>query len=85
LLWGLDLDEGLRFVGKVEGYANGAFFFVTKCEDRFCVAIKDRVFDKEANDFVPGEKERWKYFETPEAAWQYISKYLTPKFEVFYY
>ncbi len=85
LLWGLDLDEGLRFVADVAGYENGAFFFVTKRDDKICIAIKNRVLDQIAKDYVPGEKEQWKYFETPEAAWQFISKYLKPPFEAYYY
>ena len=85
LLWGLDLDEGIRFVANVPGYEHGAFFFVTKCDDRLCVSIKERVFDKDANDYIPGSKEQWKYFEKAEAAWLFISKYLKPPFEAFYY
>ena len=85
LLWGLDLDEGIRFVADVAGFELGAFLFVTKCDDKLCVAIKERVLDKIANEYVPGAKEQWKYFETAAAAWQFISKYLKPPFEAYYY
>jgi hypothetical protein len=85
LVWGLELDEGLRFEAEVAGYADKAFVFVTKCDDKLCVTIKERVYDKVIGKHVPGGKEQWKYFETPEAAWQYISKLLKPPFEVYYY
>ena len=85
LLWGLELDEGIRFEAQVAGYEKGAYFFVTKRDDRICISIKEKVFDSSVNGYVPGPKEQWKYFETAEAAWQFISKYLKPPFEAFYY
>ncbi|HKW04359.1 MAG TPA: hypothetical protein VJN71_03570 [Nitrososphaerales archaeon] len=81
----MELDEGIRFVASVTGFEHGAFFFVTKNDDRLCISIKERVFDQVANEYVPGKKERWKYFEKAEAAWQFISKYLKPPFEAYYY
>lgn len=85
LLWGLDLDEGIRFVADVPGYEKGAFFFLTKCDDRFCLNIKERVLDPSSNELVPGGKEQWKYFETAEAAWNYTSKFLKSPVEAYYY
>lgn len=85
LLWGLDLDEGIRFVANVEGYPEPCFVFVTKCDDKICVTAKERVFDKALNHYVPGGKEQWKYFESAETAWQYIEKLLNPPIEAFYY
>jgi hypothetical protein len=85
LLWGLELDEGIRFVAEIPGYEKGAFVFVTKCDDKFCVNIKEKVMDEATKEFVPGGKEQWKYFEKAEAAWNYISKFLKPPFEAFYY
>jgi hypothetical protein len=29
LLWGLDLDEGIRFVAEIPGYEKGAFVFLS--------------------------------------------------------
>jgi hypothetical protein len=85
LLWGLDLDEGLRFTAEISGYEKGAFVFVTKCDDKFCINIKERVLDEISKELIPGGKEQWKYFETAEAAWNYLSKFLKPHFEAFYY
>jgi hypothetical protein len=85
LFWSLDLDEGIRFVADVPGYEKGAFVFLTKCDDRFCINIKERVLDTASNRFVPGSKEQWKYFETAEAAWNYASKYLKSPIEAYYY
>lgn len=85
LFWSLDLDEGIRFVADVPGYEKGAFVFLTKCDDRFCINTKERVLDPATNQFVPGTKEQWKYFETAEAAWNYASKYLKPPIEAYYY
>lgn len=85
LLWGLDLDEGIRFTAEVPGYEKDAFVFVTKCDDKFCVNIKDQVLDDSSGEKVPGGKEQWKYFETAEAAWNYISKLLKHPFEAYYY
>jgi hypothetical protein len=85
LLWGLDLDEGIRFMAELPGYGKGAFVFITKCDDKFCVNIKERIQDEATKELVPGGKEQWKYFETAEAAWNFVSKLLKPPFEAFYY
>jgi hypothetical protein len=85
LVWGLDLDEGIRFIAKVPGYDDKCFVFVTKCDDKICVTTKERIYDKESKHYVPGGKELWKYFETPEAAWEYVSKLLETPVEAYYY
>jgi hypothetical protein len=85
LFWGLDLDEGIRLVADVPGYENGAFVFATKCDDKLCISIKERVFDKNVNEYVPGGKEQWKYFEKADAAWQYFGRFLKQPFEAYYY
>ena len=85
LFWGLDLDEGIRFIAEVPGYEKGAFIFLNKSDDMYCINIKERVLDPESNQLIPGEKEQWKYFETPETAWNYVSKYLKSPIEAFYY
>ncbi len=85
LLWGLDLDEGIRFVADVPGFEKSAFVFVTKCDDKYCISVKEQTLDETTGEKVPGGKEQWKYFETAEAAWNYISKLLKHPFEVFYY
>ena len=85
LLWGLDLDEGIRFETEFPGYQHGAFVFVTKCDDKYCVNIKERMLDESSNKFVPGGKEQWKYFETPDGAWTFVGKFLKPPFEAYYY
>ncbi|MDH2900806.1 MAG: hypothetical protein PXY39_07515 [archaeon] len=85
LVWGLDLDEGIRFSANVPDHPGKSFVFITKCEDKICVTIKERILDKSLNQYVPGGKEEWKYFETPESAWQYITKLLSPPFEAYYY
>src|SRR5271169_2846940 len=85
LLWGLELDVGLRFTAEISGYDKGAFVFVTKCDDKFCVNIKERVIDETTKELVPGGKEQWKYFEKAEAAWNYLGKFLKPHFEAYYY
>ncbi len=85
LFWGLDLDEGIRFVAEVPGYEKGAFVFLTKCDVRFCINIKELVLDPTSNQYVPGSKEQWKYFETAEAAWNFANKYLKSPIEAYYY
>ncbi len=85
LLWGLDLDEGIRLVAQYPTYENGAFIFLTKSDSQYCVNIKNRVVDDKSGVFVPGEKEQWKYFETAEDAWSFISKYLKTPLEAYYY
>ncbi|MHB1908963.1 MAG: hypothetical protein ACYCQJ_08860 [Nitrososphaerales archaeon] len=85
LLWGIDLDEGIRFVAEVPGYKDKAFVFITRCEDKICITIRERIFDPALGEFVPGGKEQWKYFEVPEAAWQYVTKLLKTPFEAYYY
>jgi hypothetical protein len=85
LFWGLDLDEGIRLVAEIPGYENGAFVFATRCNDKICVSIKERVFDKDLNDYVPGGREQWKYFEKADAAWLFFSKFLKQPLEAYYY
>ncbi|MHB8568436.1 MAG: hypothetical protein ACYC7D_10485 [Nitrososphaerales archaeon] len=85
IVWGLDLDEGIRFAAELPGYRDGAFVFLTKGDDRYCVSIKERTLDEKMNRYVPGGKEQWKYFETAESAWTYVSKFLKVPFEAYYY
>lgn len=85
IVMGLDLDEGIRFVVDVPGYEGKAFVFATKGDDKICIVTKERVFDKNINQYVPGGKEQWKYFETPDEAWDYVSKLLKPPIEAYYY
>ena len=85
LLWGLDLDEGIRFTAEMPGFDKGAFVFVTKCDDKYCISIKEKIQDPSSGQQIPGGREQWKYFETAEGAWNYMSKFLKPPFEAFYY
>jgi hypothetical protein len=85
LVWGLDLDEGIRFLANVPGREGRSFVFVTKCDEKICVTTKDRILDKSLNEYIPGGKEEWKYFESPESAWQFISSLLKTPIEAYYY
>ena len=85
IVWGLDLDEGIRFVVDMQGFKDGAFLFLTKSDDKYCVSIKERVYDERDQQFVPGDKDQWKYFETAETAWAYVSKLLKTPLEAYYY
>jgi hypothetical protein len=85
LLWGLDLDEGIRFTAEVPGRTGKSFVFVTKCYEKICVSTKERIFDKGLNKFVPGGKEEWKYFENAEEAWMFITGLLKAPIEAYYY
>jgi hypothetical protein len=85
IIWGLDLDEGIRFIVDLPGYKDGAFLFLTKGDDKYCVSLKERVLDEKGGQFVPGGKEQWKYFETAETAWAYVSKFLKTPIEAYYY
>jgi hypothetical protein len=85
LVWGLELDEGIRFLANVPDHPAKSFIFITKCDEKICVTIKERIFDKLLNEYVPGGREEWKYFETSELAWEYITKLLKPPIEAYYY
>jgi hypothetical protein len=85
LVWALDLDEGIRFVSNSSRPQGKSFVFITKCEDKLCISIKERIFDRSLNQYVPGGKEEWKYFETPEEAWQFITGVLPTPLEAYYY
>ncbi|MCL4519271.1 MAG: hypothetical protein M1587_08755 [Thaumarchaeota archaeon] len=85
LVWGMDLDEGIRFVTEIPGYKEGAYVFLTRSEGKFIANVKERVFDESSKNYLPGSKEEWKYFDRPNEAWSFVTKFLGPKFEVFYY
>lgn len=85
LFFSLDHDEGIRFEADIPGYPNKAFVFTTRCDDKICVILEERVFDKNVSAFVPGGREQWKYFETRKAAWQYVTKLLNPPIQAYYY
>ncbi len=85
LVWGLDLDEGIRFVADLPGHKDGAFVFLTRCDDKFCVSIKERRYDEGLKEYVPAGKEQWKYFETAESLWNYATKLLKLPLEAYYY
>ncbi len=85
LIFGLELDEGIRLVVSLPGYESGAFAFVTKCDDKYCISIREIVKDKETGKAVPGGKEEWKYFESGESVWEFVSKILKRPLEAYYY
>ena len=85
IIWGLDLDEGIRFSIDYPGYKDGAFLFLTKCDDKYCASIREKVLDPSNNQYYPGGKEQWKYFETAESAWGFVGKFLKNPIEAFYY
>lgn len=85
LLWGLDLDEGIRFTAEVPGRTGKSFVFVTKCDEKICISTKDRIFDKGLNKYVPGGKEEWKYFDEIDDAWRFVSELLKAPIEAYYY
>src|SRR5579871_81490 len=87
LVWGLDLDEGIRFIEEVPGRPGKSFVFITKCGEQICITTKERIFDRAMNKYVPGGHEEWKYFNTPEEAWKYIVGDLLKKspIEAYYY
>jgi len=41
----LDEDEGIRIFGRVKGFRNGGFIFLGIYVERYCVMIRDRVWD----------------------------------------
>jgi hypothetical protein len=85
VLWGLDLDEGIRFEADYPGRENGAFVFVTKCDEKYCVSIKDRTYDAILRKYVPGGREEWMYFDTVDEMWSFVSKLLKEPLEAYYY
>ncbi|MDG6996142.1 MAG: hypothetical protein JRN52_09465 [Nitrososphaerota archaeon] len=85
LVWGMELDEGIRFVADMPPYENGAFVFLTKSGGRFIANAKERVYDEASRNYIPGSKEEWKYFDKPHEVWNFVTKLLKPQFEAFYY
>lgn len=85
LVWGLELDEGIRFVTQVPEYKDGAFVFLTKSGGRYVANIKERVFDQTLGNFIPGTQEHWTYFEKSYEVWNFVTKLLKPQFEAYYY
>jgi len=69
LMEALDEDEGIRVLGKVEGFANGGFIFVSRFRDKFCLNICDRVLDEKTGTYAVGGRDVWLYFDDFDSAW----------------
>jgi len=69
LMEALDEDEGIRVLGKVEGFANGGFIFVSRFRDRFCLNICDRIWDERTKTYTVGGRDVWLYFDDFDSAW----------------
>ncbi len=87
----LDLDDGVRVLGNITGLNGGGFIFISTVESiskmtkKYCVNTVDRVFNKEANMFIPEGKEVFLYFVDSEEVIKYIEKNATKPLKSWYY
>ncbi|MFQ6134193.1 MAG: hypothetical protein ACE5KU_00055 [Nitrososphaerales archaeon] len=76
----LDLDEGVRVLGRIEGLRGGGFIFITtshsatESSQRYCVNTAERIYDEEAKMHLPGGREEFLYFSDVEEVVKYIEK-----------
>jgi hypothetical protein len=85
LMQGMDLDEGIRIVGQVEGFKGGGFIFVAKSGSRYCINICDRILDPAKKTYFVGGNDEWWYFDTFEKAWQKLKPLLSNPMEAYSY
>ncbi len=79
LIDGLDLDEGIRIVGDLNGFLHGGFIFIVKSRGRYCVNFCDRLLDKKLGGYVPGGREEFHYAALPEEVWAIVKdKFASP-------
>jgi hypothetical protein len=68
----LDEDEGIRIFGRVKGFRNGGFIFLGIYVERYCVMIRDRVWDPKRGAYSVGPRRKYLYFHSMEELWEFL-------------
>jgi len=68
----LEQDEGLRIVGKVQGFAGGGFLFVGFHQGKYRVNICDRIWDAKERAYRASKGGQWCEFGSFEKAWSFV-------------
>jgi len=85
LMEALDEDEGIRVLGRVEGFANGGFIFVSRFRERFCLNICDRVWDENTGTYTVGGRDVWLYFDDINSAWNRLTSLIAHPVKAWFY
>ena len=70
----LDEDEGIRIIGRVNGFLKGGFIFVGIYMERYCVRICDRIWNDERKAYTVGQRDRYHYFHNLEDLMFFLEK-----------
>lgn len=86
----LDLDEGVRVLGRIGGLRGGGFIFVTTSHSaepsqKYCVNTTERIYDKEAKTYLPGGREEFLYFSDVEEVTKYLEENAARPIKAWYY
>ena len=81
----IELDEGIRIYGEIPGFEHGGFIFITKTSNKYCVNICDRIYDRKLEDYIPGGKEDFFPFNTPEEVYEFIKTRISQPLIAWYY
>ena len=66
ILDSLDPDEGIRILGNMPEFKKGGFIFINKPSSYFVVNFCDRVYDKQYMMNLPGGKDVFINYYSPE-------------------
>lgn len=81
----LDLDEGVRVLGRFEELRGGGFIFINKSSNLYCVNTAERIYSEEMGTHVPGGREEFLYFKTAEETIRYVEKNAAKPLEAWSY
>jgi len=68
----LEQDEGLRVVGRVQGFAGGGFLFVGFHQGKYRVNICDRIWNEKERVYRASKGGQWHEFSSFEKAWSFV-------------
>ena len=87
----LELDEGVRVLGRIEGLRGGGFIFITilhsatKPSQRYYVNTAERIYNEETKLHLPGGREKFQDFSEAEEVLKYVEKNAAKPLRAWYY
>jgi hypothetical protein len=85
IILSLDLDEGVRILGKLNDYRGGGFIFINKVSSKFCINTTERIFDSKQKTYSPNGKEAFLYLNEVENVLEFIEINAQKPIRAWYY
>lgn len=85
ILTSLDLDEGVRILGKINNYRGGGFIFINKISSKYCINTTERIYDSKKKSYFPSGKEDFLYFNEVDKVLDFINSNAQKPVRAWYY